>query len=343
MWFLRPGHAALIVAALGLAVTCCTSLEDAAGRKSESSVKITDQTRWDVGGAVPAEASRLALVVTEEPGTDLAEYVNSTLQRELTARGFTISADSLYALNIQCTEPLSGTRGIPVTSRYTKVALEVSFARSGDDGPILQGHIDGILEESAVSPISGRRQARRRLETAAQSAVGKVARYLAVMIRDGGRVEELHASPPPPAAELVVPGQGAQLTAAVLDFDVGEGLDASVGQVLADLCRDVIGKTGRFILLDRNNMKAVLGEQDFAAAVRCTDTSCLVEYGRVLQAQKIVHGRASRIGQKFVLYMSLSDVNTAAVDATEVSPRADSIESLADSLPAQAARLVQGF
>ena len=82
--------------------------------------------------------------------------------------------------------------------------------------------------------------------------------------------------------------------------------------------------------MDRNNMKSILGEQDFAAAIECDETRCLVQYGKILQAAKLVHGRVSQIGDSFVLYLSLTDVNTSRVESTATVTVPSRVEALAD-------------
>ena len=90
-------------------------------------------------------------------------------------------------------------------------------------------------------------------------------------------------------------------------------------------------------------MKSILGEQDFAAAVRCSQTTCSSSTARCLQAQKILHGRLCQIGERFVLFLSITDVNTSMVDGTELSTGASSIEELADAAAEQAWKLVRGL
>ena len=63
-------------------------------------------------------------------------------------------------------------------------------------------------------------------------------------------------------------------------------------------------------------MLSILGEQDFAAAVVCDETKCLVEYGKLLSVQKILYGRISLLGSSHVVYLSLTDVETGRIEST---------------------------
>ena len=114
-----------------------------------------------------------------------------------------------------------------------------------------------------------------------------------------------------------------QPSIAVLDFDADDSLSDGTGWVFADRCRNIVLDTGRFIVVDRQNMVDILGEEDFSASVRCDDTRCLVNYGRRLRAQKLLSGRVGRIGDSVVLSLELVDVSTAAVQAVETGQAAD--------------------
>jgi hypothetical protein len=106
---------------------------------------------------------------------------------------------------------------------------------------------------------------------------------------------------------------------AVLDFQVGESMEADVGRALADLCRDAIQESGRFLLVDRERIADILGERDFADAVRCDSTVCLVRYGKILGAEKMMQGRINRLGDVFVLAVGLTDVDTGEQIAKSAS------------------------
>lgn len=320
-----------------LVCLCALPLVATGGCSSESSHSeiIVDQTHWKPSGRLPRGTSSLSIRCGAQDSADpqLALQVQSAIERELTARGFTVSVNSPYSLKIYCTGPSNGTRGFPITGKFCKIALTVSLEQTDTGEQILAGETDGIVEDAALNPWSGDQE--DRTQRAVHSAVGKLARYLSACVRhESGQISGAATVP-----SMLVP-ESERVTLAVIDFGVTGTTNGSAGQALADICRDVIGKSGQFRLIDRNNVKSVLGEQDFAAAVRCSETSCLVQYGRILEAQKILHGRLSQIGERFVLFLSLTDVNTAIIDTTETLTGSSEIETLADQLPEQALRLI---
>ena len=102
-------------------------------------------------------------------------------------------------------------------------------------------------------------------------------------------------------------------TVAVLDLRVAEGLPASAGRDLADVIRSEIVKTGKFRLLNRENMQQILDEQDISQSERCDDTSCLVKVGKMLAVQRMVGGNVSKLGRTYKLYLSFTNVSTGKV------------------------------
>ena len=116
---------------------------------------------------------------------------------------------------------------------------------------------------------------------------------------------------------------------AVLDFQVGQRMDGDVGRALADLCRDAIQDSGRFVLVERERIADILGERDFADAMQCDDMVCVVKYGKLLGAREMMHGRINRLGGVFVLSVGMTDVDTS----TEISESA-SLGSLEDATAA---------
>jgi len=123
----------------------------------------------------------------------------------------------------------------------------------------------------------------------------------------------------------------ARLPLAVLDFRVGESMDSDAGRALADLCRGAVQDSGRFVIVDRERIADVLGERDFVDAIRCDNAACLVEYGKLLGARKMMHGRINRLGDVFVLAVGMTDVDTGR----QVSQNASlsSVEDSTDAIP----------
>lgn len=126
---------------------------------------------------------------------------------------------------------------------------------------------------------------------------------------------------------------------AVLDFQFGEDLRPDDGRALADLCRAAIHDSNHFVLVDRARIADLLGERDFADAMSCDTTVCLVEYGKLLGAGKMMHGRINRLGDVYVLAVALTDVATG--EQVSQSASLESVEDSTEAIPDLVCQIVR--
>jgi hypothetical protein len=97
---------------------------------------------------------------------------------------------------------------------------------------------------------------------------------------------------------------------AVLDLDI-QGATKEQGAALTDKLREELLKTGRFTLVDRSQLNAVLDEQALQQT-GCTSQECAVQVGRVLGIRKIVTGKLTKVGENLWQVSTLMlDVETA--------------------------------
>jgi len=116
----------------------------------------------------------------------------------------------------------------------------------------------------------------------------------------------------PPLAALAQDKED-QAFIAVLDLDVASGIPDEARISLSDLLREQLWKTGRFRVVDRNNMERVLKEQGFQLA-DCTSTECAVQVGRLLGVAKMVTGNVTRLGRTYVLTAQVTNVETGEIE-----------------------------
>jgi hypothetical protein len=117
-------------------------------------------------------------------------------------------------------------------------------------------------------------------------------------------------------------------------------MDKEVGRALADLCRDAVQESAQFTLVDRQRIAEILGERDFAAAMQCDDTACLVEYGQLVGAEKMMHGRINQLGDILVLAVVMTDVATGK-QVTQTA-NVSSIEDSTEAIPDLVCQILQG-
>jgi hypothetical protein len=130
-------------------------------------------------------------------------------------------------------------------------------------------------------------------------------------------------------------------TIAIVDFDTPESLGATAGRGLADWTRGTVKMSDRYVLVNRENMVSILGEEDFAAVIRCEPGVCLANYGRKLRAEKMCHGRVSQVGKTLVLTLTVTDVSTSNIDAIERAATEEGVERLLDLVDGMTCRLLR--
>jgi len=60
-------------------------------------------------------------------------------------------------------------------------------------------------------------------------------------------------------------------------------------------------KSGKFTILNRNDMKAILDEKEFEVAMGCDDNVCLLENVEKLAVNKIITGNIGKLGARFMI------------------------------------------
>jgi TolB-like protein len=133
--------------------------------------------------------------------------------------------------------------------------------------------------------------------------------------------------PAPSAISPAVPaahpsGSGKELVA-VMDLEA-VGASKVEASAITDRLREELLKSGRFTLVDRTQMSAVLDEQALQQS-GCTTQECAVQVGKVLGVHKLISGKVTKISDTAWL------VNATVVDVeTSETLRAESIRHRGD-------------
>jgi len=89
----------------------------------------------------------------------------------------------------------------------------------------------------------------------------------------------------------------AQTNIAVMDFE-GKNVSKADASALTDRLRAELFLTGKFVVLEREKMEAILKEQAFQLS-GCTSDVCIVEAGQLLAVEQMVVGSISKVGQTY--------------------------------------------
>jgi len=103
-------------------------------------------------------------------------------------------------------------------------------------------------------------------------------------------------------------------TLAILDFNVVSGISPKESITLTNIFRSEMFKTGRFDVLERNDMESILKEQAFTLTGACNSAECAVEIGQLLSAEKMVIGDFGKVGETFSITIRLVNVSTAKME-----------------------------
>ncbi|HRS52652.1 MAG TPA: SUMF1/EgtB/PvdO family nonheme iron enzyme [Candidatus Marinimicrobia bacterium] len=89
----------------------------------------------------------------------------------------------------------------------------------------------------------------------------------------------------------------AQVKIAVIDFE-GKNVPKTDASALTDRLRAELFRTGKFLVLEREKMDAILKEQQFQLS-GCTSDACVIEAGELLAVEQVVSGSVSKVGQTY--------------------------------------------
>lgn len=100
---------------------------------------------------------------------------------------------------------------------------------------------------------------------------------------------------------------------AFIELTGGANVERQVAQGVGDLLVVALSETGKFDVITRADVKAMLGYEAQAQLLGCAEASCMVDLGGALGAAYLVSGSLNRLGDALQLVLNLIDVNHATV------------------------------
>ena len=94
------------------------------------------------------------------------------------------------------------------------------------------------------------------------------------------------------------------------------GISSINAKKISELIRTELTNIHSLTIIERNQINVILKEQGFLNAV-CSDTSCAVEIGRHISANKILIGTVMKMEKNLAITVRIVDVNTAEVTVGE--------------------------
>lgn len=109
-----------------------------------------------------------------------------------------------------------------------------------------------------------------------------------------------------------------RLRVGILSFGAKNGVAEGEAEVVAELFRNAIVNTGKYDVLDRENMDSILEEQEFQAS-GCTESECAVRIGQMLNMQYMFFGSLMKLGKSYIVSVGFVDVETSKIVKTAES------------------------
>ena len=183
----------------------------------------------------------------------------------------------------------------------SRVVSEFTNGKADPTAAALGGGVVREVLQSAVNDIQQRVQRDREFVVEAL----------------GGEAEEPETEPALEAQFVESVGEraeipeGERLNIAVVDLEA-YGISETEVQALTNRLRVELFQTGRFSVVERDQMRAILEEQDFQQT-GCTTNECLVEVGQLLNVQQIIAGSISKVGDVFSIEVRVIEVLTGEI------------------------------
>lgn len=123
----------------------------------------------------------------------------------------------------------------------------------------------------------------------------------------------------------------------------GNGLSADEAKGLTNRLRSELFNTGKFEVLEREQMSDILQEQGFQQSGMCDEASCLVEVGQLIGVKYMVGGSVTRIGNLYSVSARIIDVSTGKILRTATTDVKGNIETVLKGAMQDIARSLAGL
>ncbi len=149
-------------------------------------------------------------------------------------------------------------------------------------------------------------------------------------------------SPPaPPDAAPVLPATGptTEKPRMLVMAMRGPAFDLTTHETMTQLLVTYLSASKRFLVLSSGDLKRLMDLSAERQKMDCDTEQCLAEIGSAFGARYVAYSRASKLGNIFLINVTLFDVERAVPIAREVA-QAPSLAAMPDALAAAAARLI---
>jgi formylglycine-generating enzyme required for sulfatase activity len=124
---------------------------------------------------------------------------------------------------------------------------------------------------------------------------------------------------------------------AILNLDA-KGVKPSVAGVVTESVRYEFSKQKDFDLVAREKMDQLAREKAIQLS-GCTDISCAVQIGKALNVKKMVVGSVGKLGQKYLVFLRVVDVEKESVECSDKGEGEVRVEEIPSLVPSPVRRI----
>ncbi|MBI4976951.1 MAG: hypothetical protein HZC28_05680 [Spirochaetes bacterium] len=110
--------------------------------------------------------------------------------------------------------------------------------------------------------------------------------------------------------------QDQKMRIAIMELTPSSGVSADVGSSVSELMRTEMFNTGLFRVVEREQMDKIMKEQALQST-GCTDTECAVQVGKLLAVDRMLVGKISKLGTKFIINARIINVERGEMEFAE--------------------------
>ncbi len=123
----------------------------------------------------------------------------------------------------------------------------------------------------------------------------------------------------------------------IISLESRAGMKSGEAESVTDMFSSALQNTGRFTVIERNKLNAVLQEQGFQATQNGEDA---VKAGKILSVRKIFSGSIGMLGENYIVNLKMIDVETSRIEYARTWTYNDDLEDIGEKfLP----KIVQEF
>ena len=121
------------------------------------------------------------------------------------------------------------------------------------------------------------------------------------------------------------------------------GSDAALATAMTSLLVSELTPSPKLQVIEEALLKTVMERQGLNASDACDDTSCQVDIGKLIKAQKLIVGDLTKFGNKYILAVKLVDIQSGVVEFTGQDKCTCTEDNLDSLVAAVAARVRNHF